>query len=437
MNSVISRPAVGREVAPPTLRRSFSWALAGNVVYAACQWAMLVVIAKLGSPEMVGQFALGIAVSSPVMLFTGLQLRAAQATDVRDEYAFGDYLGLRLIATVAGLVVIGGIGMASGLRQETAWVVLIVGLAKAADSVSDLIYGLFQRKERMDLVARSMIVRGVGSLAALTGAVWGTGSVVWGTAALAVFWAVAVMGFDLPTARRVLRQASGQTVSLLPNWNPGSLWLLTRQTLPLGFVMMLIALDRNMPRYFIEHSLGERELGIFAAIAYIQVAGTTVVDALCQSASPRLACLHAKGDHVKFRQLLIRLGMFSGLLGVAGVILASIAGRQILSFLYREEYAAESGVFLVLMAIAAVGYAGSVLGYGITATRRFSLFPLPYLLLTVAVALCSALAIPRWGLYGACAAAGVVSLGSCIVPFLILCRVREEKAYVTSEPATA
>ncbi len=437
MSGPFPKLAAGRAMTPQTLRRSFSWALAGNVVYAACQWAMLVVIAKLGSPEMVGQFALGIAVSSPVMLFTGLQLRAAQATDVRDEYAFGDYLSLRLIATVTGLVVIGGIGMAAGFRRETTWVVLIVGLAKAADSVSDLIYGLFQRKERMDLVARSMIFRGIGSLAALASAVWGTGSIIWGVAALAVFWMAAVMGFDLPTARGLLRHTSGPVTPLLTAWNPRKLWLLTRQTLPLGFVMMLIALDRNMPRYFIEHSLGERELGIFAAIAYIQVAGTTVIDALCQSASPRLACFHAEGDHGKFRQLLIRLGIFSGLLGVVGVILASIAGKQILSLLYREEYAAESGVFLALMAIATVGYAGSVLGYGITATRRFSLFPLPYLLLTIAVALCSALAIPRWGLYGACAAAGVVSLGSCVVPFLILCRVREEKAYVTSEPVTA
>jgi len=52
---------------PLTLRRNFSWTLLGNVVYAGCQWAMLVVLAKLGTPEMVGQFAL--VVTAPIVLY--------------------------------------------------------------------------------------------------------------------------------------------------------------------------------------------------------------------------------------------------------------------------------------------------------------------------------------------------------------------------------
>lgn len=90
---------------PLTLRRNFSWTFVSNVVYAACQWGMLVVIAKLGSPEMVGQFTLGLAVTAPVMLFTSLHLRAVQATDAKQQYIFGDYLGLRLISTGLALAI--------------------------------------------------------------------------------------------------------------------------------------------------------------------------------------------------------------------------------------------------------------------------------------------------------------------------------------------
>jgi hypothetical protein len=38
-----------------TLRVNFLWTLAGNVVYAACQWGILVALAKLGTPQMVGR----------------------------------------------------------------------------------------------------------------------------------------------------------------------------------------------------------------------------------------------------------------------------------------------------------------------------------------------------------------------------------------------
>jgi hypothetical protein len=60
----------------PSLRRNFSWTLLGNVVYSGCQWAMLMVLAKLTRPDQVGQFSLGLAVTAPVILLAGLQLPA-------------------------------------------------------------------------------------------------------------------------------------------------------------------------------------------------------------------------------------------------------------------------------------------------------------------------------------------------------------------------
>src|SRR3954466_10247547 len=86
--------------APLSLRRNFSWTLAGSVIYFGCQWAITVVLAKLGSAEMVGQFAFALAIVMPVIALTGLQLRVVQATDAKHEFDFGYYLGLRLL-TVA------------------------------------------------------------------------------------------------------------------------------------------------------------------------------------------------------------------------------------------------------------------------------------------------------------------------------------------------
>ena len=85
--------AVGREMAKPlSIQTNFAWSLIGNVGYAGCQWTMLVVIAKLGSAEMVGQFALALALTAPVMMFAQLQLRTLLATDARNEFQFLHYL---------------------------------------------------------------------------------------------------------------------------------------------------------------------------------------------------------------------------------------------------------------------------------------------------------------------------------------------------------
>ena len=148
---------------PLSLRSNFSWTFAGNVVYAGCQWGMLVVLAKLGSPERVGQFSLGLAVTAPVIIFSNLQLRAVQAIDARREYRFGHYLALRLATTVLALFVIAGI--ACGFRLETALVILAIGLAKAFESFSNVVYGLSQSHERMDRIALSLMIKGPLSLA--------------------------------------------------------------------------------------------------------------------------------------------------------------------------------------------------------------------------------------------------------------------------------
>ena len=196
-----ARPAVP---VPLSVRANFSWTLAGNVVYAACQWTMLVAIAKLGSPEMVGQFAVASALIVPVLMFLNLQLRAVEATDAKGAYRLTDYLGLRLMTTTIALGVIGL--LASTRRWEVLWVILAVGAAKAVDSLSDILYGLLQQHERMDRVACSMMIRGPLGLAALAGVLMLTGRVAWAALAMAAAWLLVLLAYDLPNAVWLLRR---------------------------------------------------------------------------------------------------------------------------------------------------------------------------------------------------------------------------------------
>ncbi len=380
---------------PLSLRSNFSWTFAGNVVYAGCQWGMLMVLAKLGSPEWVGQFALGIALTTPVIMLTNLQLRAIQATDARREYRFGHYLALRLVTTALSLFVIAGI--ACGYRLGTALVILAVGLAKAFESLSDVVYGLLQAHERMDRIALSMMIKGPLSLVALGTMVYFTGSLVWGALAVAGVWGLLLIAYDIPNGIRSLDQGD----TLRPCWDLPALARLAWLALPLGIVMMLISLNANIPRYFIDHYWGERELGIFAALAYLMVAGNTVVAAMGQSASPRLAGCYAEGNARAFRRLLVKLVGLGAGLGIVGLLVALIAGRFILTLLYKPEYAEHADLFAWLTTAAAVSYVASLMGYGITAARCFR----PQLPLFGFCGAVSALAclvlVPRIGLKGA------------------------------------
>jgi O-antigen/teichoic acid export membrane protein len=410
----------------PSLRRNVAWSLAGNVIYAGGQWAMLVILAKLTSPLAVGQFALGLALTAPVVLLMNLRLRAALATDARGAYEFCDYLALRLTTVVLMLGTVTTTALLAGYRRETMLVVIGIALAKCAESTSDIFHGLFQRHERMELIAKSSIAKSALSLAAFSTGVFLTRDPVWAVAGLAAAWTAVLVGYDIPQAVRLARHDPSHPIRLRPRWRGQSLLKLVRVTLPLGIAAMLVGLNYNVPRYFVEHLLGERALGIYATLAYFVYAGLTMVSAVNDSAVPRLANYHARGDSTAFLQILRKLLATGAVIGALGIGVTLLGGRLLLQLLYGAEYAAAAVVFVWIMVGALVAYIAETLGCALLAAR---LFRAQLMLLTcvalVMVAAC-AIFVPQNGLMGAAiavsCAATVNALGAASLLFLEFAR---------------
>jgi O-antigen/teichoic acid export membrane protein len=400
-----------------SLRSNFSWMLAGNGIYAVCQWVVLGTLARTGTPAVVGQFVLALAVTSPVMAFCLLQIRSVQATDVRREYEFGHYLAVRLLALAAALFVILGISSFSEYGGETFLVILAVALSACADGLSDTAYGLLQQHERLEKIARSMMLRGLLSLVAI-----GSVMVVSGRPFLAVMAGAAtrlviVFGFDLRNVKRVL---CDRPAAWRPRWEPGKLVALVRLAAPLGLVMMFIVLNNNIPRYFVEKHLGQSPLGIFGAIGYVGVVGAMVVGALGESVTPRLSRAYVRRDRSEFLGLCLRLAIIGSTLGVLGVVVAIVAGRPVLTLLYGAAYAAENEVLVWAMVAAGVGYVASFAGYAVTAARYYrSQIPL-FALVAGTNALASYILVPLLGLRGAALSLVLAMLAQLLGTLLIL-----------------
>ncbi len=404
-------PVVEHTAPPLSLRRNFSWTFAGNVVYAASQWGVLVVIARLGTPEMVGQFALALAITAPVIMFANLQLRAVQATDAKRAYAFADYLGLRLLTTAAALALIAAIALLSGYRAETALVILFVGFAKSCEALSDIVFGLLQQRERMDRIAKSLMIEGPATLAAMAAVLALTGSIAAAAAAMALVWLLQLLLYDARSAAHILRAWPR------PRWHWPTLRRLAWLALPLGVTMLLLSLNTNIPRYVMERAWGEADLGIFAALTYLIVAGSTVVAALGQAASPRLAAYYANADARAFRSLLLKLVAIGALLGAASVTVALLLGEPLLALIYGPAYAAHADTFVLVMLAGGLAYVSSFLGYGMTAARFFRTQAPLFASVLFVTAAGSLTLIPSLGLRGA-ALALIISSGFQLVTSL-------------------
>jgi O-antigen/teichoic acid export membrane protein len=399
--------APARPARPLSLRGAATWTFVGNVVYAACSWLMLVVLAKRATAEVVGQFALALAITAPVVLFANLQLRSVQATDASAEVAFADYLALRLLMMAVALVCIGGLAVAAAGITRLAWVVFIVGAGKAVDAVSDVIYGLLQQRERLDAVGVSLVLKGTVSLVGLAVGQLLTGDLLWGAVGWSLASVLVLLAWDVPAGLRALR-ASGQRTVI--RWHAGVVRRLLAQSAPLGLESALKSLNVNVPRYFLARFAGAAAVGYFAAISYVSVVGQTLVFSVGQAALSRLSRRWAE-DATGFRRLVLRLVGFAAAVGALMVLAAVLFGPRILALLYRPGYAAYSKEFTLVVAAAALGYVAAPLWYAVMAMRAFTLQLLPSLVLVVvSIATCAWL-IPVAGVAGA---AWSVSIGSVV-----------------------
>ena len=409
---------------PLDARKNFVWSVAGNATYAISQWAVVVVLAQLGTVTDVGRFALGLAITAPIVMFSGLQLRAVYATDAKAEFLFADYLKLRLLTVSVALITVVLIGLVVARTSELFLVVLLVGLAKGLESVSDAFYGVMQKRERMDRLSLSLILRGSLSLVAVALAMAVTDQVLVAAAGYAAAGALVLIGFDVPASRTLLTTELATRGSTPPP--AGAVRALAKIALPLGIVMFLISVNVNIPRYFVEGLLDTQALGYFAAIGYLYVGGNMLMIALGESVAPRLSRLYIS-SRSDYRRLVGRMVLLAAALGVVGIVGASLFGDVVLRALYGPSYAERSDVLVWLMGAAALGFVSSMLSFALTAARSFGV-QVPLFATVAAATLVLSWVFIRWfGLQGA----GYALFGAAIVQLFLTAIAYSKTAHRT------
>ena len=380
-------------------RTNLFFAFSGNVIQALSQASMLVVLAKFGTPAMVGQFGLGLALTTPVMLLSKLQLRSAIVTDVGCEYSFADYARLRLLATGIAMVVVGVLLAAAAPAGATILVVLAVALVKAVEGASDLCSGVLQKHERWRRIAAAACAKGVMAPFALWAGLRWFASPAAGLFGVAGCYALVLALYELRWVRALI---SGEPARSLGR---ASLKRLLGLTLPLGIVATLLSLNVNLPRYVVSAYWGVEALGYYTALTHLMVTGNTLVQALGQAGLSSLARSHGAGDRESFLRLLGYLLFAALLAGLVCLGAAVFRGAEILSFVFQRAYAGYANVFVWLSAAALLTYLSSVLGYALTAARLFRV-QVPLFSASAAVCLIGSLAwVPSFGLAGAAYAA--------------------------------
>lgn len=392
------------------LKKNAFWSIFGNLVYAVAQWGVLIILAKLAGPKDVGQFTLGLAVVAPVFMLSNLQLRSLQATDAKEKHKFNEYLGLRIATSMLSILAITIYALFQ--KNDSAWVIAVIGVAKSFEAVSDIVYGLLQKQENSAKIAFSLVLKGVFSVFSIGTIYYVSQNLLLATLALAASWLIILLFVDLRFAK--------EATSINPKFDLSNLKSIIKVAFPLGVTMMLISLQTNVTRYFLEHYTDEFTLGIFGALSYVVVVGSIAINSIGQAVSPRMAKHWSMNEIASFLKILRPLLLLAFSMGAVSILLTALFGVFFVTKIYSEEFAKSNDVLIVLMIGASLFFISSVVGYAMTAARIIKIQPFFFLGVAIVAFLSSWLLIPSLGIMGAALATVCTSVTQLIGSSYIL-----------------
>lgn len=283
-----------------TSKRSMLGFVAGNILYQGLSWLVVLLLARYRGTVVVGQYALGLAITTPIFLFAHLQLRILLITE---SLSLSDLHSLWKLRTAALLLAsIASVAVSLYLAEpDTLPVLLTVICTRVAEGLSDLCHAVFQRLDRLTWVTVSLVVRGgvvtvllLISLATVAAYVVDILAVAFGTL-------IVLISVDLVLYRSL------RLDSRLPA-SPTPYRTIVQQGASLGGVSLLTNFGTNIPRYFLYRSGGDHLLGVFSLLYYFAVAAGMIADIMGHALQRSFTRRFQAGLHpIRKRHLLVLL----------------------------------------------------------------------------------------------------------------------------------
>lgn len=392
-----------------SMRRNFAWSFIGNVIFNGLQWLLLVAIAHIADKEIVGQYALLLAITAPVYMTGGLNLRVVRATDVHRRWVARQYSKVRQRLNLVCIAVAVAVGAALGLRNEDLAALAVLAVAKAVEASCLVTYGTYQLRERLDLVARSLILRAILGCGLFTAFLLWSGELWAACVGILAGWVLTRLVHDGPMARRLEHtdpSAAAQDGALGSSSGTGTKRSLVRRALPLGLDAGIASLATNAPRFAVEFLLGTTALGGFAPLAYGAQAVSMITGSLGNAILAPLAKYVTQRDARGFARLLGRLLLFAGSVSGVGTLLAILFGDPVVNLLFGESFVNQPVLITLMVSVGAVTVERS-LNRGLQATHRFGLVLVSNSVVLATTVIALFILVPRFDLVGAAASGGI------------------------------
>ena len=394
------------------LLKKAKWLVGGNFVFAFSQWVILIFFARMTNQENLGQYALALAIVTPIFAVGNLQLRPLYILDVNSEqkYTYTHFYYLRLICSFIALACCLVLGL---FFNVSILVLLLVGLLKFFESYSDIVYAYYNAHDQTQLISKSLFLKGTLSVLAVAVGLYLFDFYT----ALILFLIVYLVVWLFIDNLYIQKTQEIKKMSL-------DLGMM-KSAIPMGISLGIVTLQSNIPRLFLDQYASIEAVGIFTVLSYFIIVGSIFINSICQYLSPRLT--HAwNHNRAYFKKLLSMALLIAGGLGLIAIFLSYFMGEFVLNLVYGAEYVAYTDAFVLTMVAGFILYLATVLGYTLTAIGFIKQQVYLFSIVLIFSVLVSYLCIPEYGIIGGIYTLMVSYLVQCVLSLLVvLFRLKE------------
>lgn len=375
------------------MRKIVSWSFLGNIIYAISQFLILSVLTYSGDYVLVGQYGLALAITTPVIKLFNLQLNTILASDQKFEINFNSIFIIRIGTSIISLILI---LFANFLffenTQKLFIIIFLVSISKVIESMSDIVYGGFQRKEMIKDVAISKILRGILSSLSFSTIYIYTDNIYFSLLSISICWISILLIRDL---KKVIQRFNDLSVNKLFYKS------LILTSFPLGMSGTIDVFNINIPRYYSQHFLTTEDLGYYTAVSYLMVVGGILIDSISVSFVPKLSKYYVKEEFIKFNEFKRKLNLIVLFIGVSGILVATIFGNFFLNLLFNIENEKMQDLLVLIMIGCFFWYFSSIYNVYLYSTKVYRNQLTIMIITCVATSICGVLFIKNLGLLGA------------------------------------
>lgn len=313
------------------LKKNILWNSVGSLYYLGMQWLTTVLVVRLsGNYEDAGLYSLAISITNIFYIVAMYNVRNFQVSDINGQYQNEDYIAHRITTIILALIAC-MIFVAAVYREVyTICVIVCYMVFKSGESLVDVLHGIDQKEERMDIIGKSYLIRGTVMIVVFILTELLTKNLFLVVAAMAAATIVLCFQYDVRTTYRHfpfrIRFRKEKIRSLYTDCFPFLIY---------GIALNLIS---SIPRIMVEKMYGKELLGYYASVATPAVIVQSMANVIFMPFVTVFTKYYTTMQKSRFEKLAVKMTGFCVGLGVIFYFGSAFAGRFILEkILYRDS----------------------------------------------------------------------------------------------------